>query len=97
MLNTSKGRGWSKYSLGPTLASGDCEQGEQRPDYIVIVKLMSFPLPALHLHLVLLMVHIVPSARLEESSGFVSVRLQEGCSIPGTVCVMGGTPLLLWG
>lgn len=97
MLNTSKGRGWSKYSLGPTLASGDCEQGEQRPDYIVIVKLMSFPLPALHLHLVLLMVHIVPSARLEESSGFVSVRLQESCSIPGTVCVMGGTPLLLWG
>lgn len=72
-----KGRNEAEYSLGPTFTSGDCEQGEQSPDDVVVVKLMAFPLPALHLHLVLLVVHIVPSARLEESSNlaFYTARL----------------------
>jgi hypothetical protein len=49
------------HSLRPSFPSGDCEEGEQRPDDVVIMEFMALPFSALHLHLVFLMVYIVAS------------------------------------
>lgn len=92
-----KGTGPAEYSLGPSLAGGHREQGEQSPDDIVIVELVPLPLPAFHLHLVLLVVHIVPSARLEGAVnlGFWVARVWEGGFEPwGQRGCVQGSPLL---
>lgn len=47
------------YSLWPALSGGDGEEGEQGPDHVVIVKVMSPPFPLLHLLLVFLVVDVI--------------------------------------
>lgn len=59
----SKAEGRRRRSLRPPLSRGDGEEGEESPAHVVIVKLVSPPLPPLHLLLV---------------SGVIDVEASEG-------------------
>lgn len=48
-----------RHSLRPALSGGNCEESEQSPDDVVIVKLLSLPVSSLHLLLVLPIVNVV--------------------------------------
>lgn len=53
-MNISK-----RNSLRPSLSSGNREESKERPDDVVVVKLMPLPLSSLHLFLVFPVVNIV--------------------------------------
>lgn len=62
-------------SLRPALSGGHGEEGEQGPDHIVVVKLVSPPVSSLHLFLVFPVVNVVtPQGETRENfNGFVPV------------------------
>lgn len=69
----------TRHSLRPSFPRGHGEEGQQRPDDVVVVELVALPFPAFHLHLVLLVIHVVASETSAHvrPGGFSAARLVE--------------------